>query len=74
MNNFLPIIDYNIFNQYENQLNILRQDIKRLERRITFLEKNGVENYQLHNINPTPMVQNKIEAMNNLYSRDNYMI
>ena len=74
MYNYSPIFDYSIFERYENQLNMLKQEIKQLERRVLFLEKNNTKNSNLYDINPTPMVQNKIEAMNSLYSRDNYII
>lgn len=72
MNNY-PY-NYNVFEQYEKELYMIRQDMKRLERRLLSLEKNSIENNSLYNINPTPMVHNKIEAMNNLYTRDNYII
>lgn len=80
MNNYPNFFNPNLipmpenFNNISSQLNYIKQEIERLNRRLLNLEKNSIENNNLYNINPTQMIQNKIEAINNLYSKDNYMI
>ena len=76
MNNYpnflMPMFeDPNGINQ---QINYLKQEIERLNRRLLNLEKNSIENKSVYGIIPTPLTQNKIEAMNNSYSKDNYII
>ena len=61
-------------NSINSQIDSIRQEIKILNRRLLALEKNNIENKSIYGIIPTPLTQNKIEAMNNSYSKDNYII
>lgn len=69
MNNNLELELKNIY----NQINILNQEIKRLNRRVLSIEKNLIPT-PYNKITPTPMNEAIYEAMNNNYSKDNYMI
>lgn len=51
-----------------NQLNLLQQEIRRLERRILNIEKSLI-NPSLKDLKPTPMEYNNLN-----YTNDNYII
>lgn len=51
-----------------NQINMLQQEVKRLERRILNIEKSMFSS-NIHDIKPTPMEYNNLN-----YTNDNYMI
>lgn len=51
-----------------NQLNILHQEIRRLERRVLNIEKSLI-NPTLNELKPTPMEYNNLN-----YTNDNYII
>ncbi len=64
MNDFKPLLQN--FNPYSQELYIIFQEIKRLERRITNIEKNLIQ---------TQFVKQKeMDNLNNNYSLDNYII
>lgn len=60
-------------NDISKQVLALNQEVKRLERRITNIEKNLIPQKSPFNINPTPM-ENDLNYINSNYPSNNYMI
>lgn len=63
----------NEFRNINNQINMLSQEIRRLQRRLFNLEKNFMPR-PYNKITPTPMSEDTFDYMNSNYSKDNYMI
>ena len=67
-----PIFLQNPMNNGLNQIEMLFQEIKRLERRINNIEKSLIPT-PYNKIKPTPL-DNTSDYMNSNYTKDNYMI
>lgn len=57
-----------------NQIRILNQDLKRIERRLFNLEKNFLPNSYSAKLVPTQLNNNNFDYMNSNYPKDNYII
>ena len=56
-----------------NQINYLNQEIRRINRRLSNLEKNLIP-LPYDKLTPTPLNETSYESMNNSYTKDNYII
>lgn len=66
---YIPNNNYNVeIRNLTNQINILHQEIRRLERRILNLEKSSIPT-PLNELKPSPMEYNNLN-----YTNDNYIL
>lgn len=76
MNNystFVPQISPNNQLIIQNQLDMIIQEINRLEERIINIER-SIHNQKFNKINPTPVDSDNYTYINNNYSTDNYIL
>ena len=72
MNNVPPFFQGFMNNNF-NSIEMIVQEIKRLERRITNIEKSLIP-VPYNKIKPTPLEATAENYMNNNYTKDNYII
>ena len=65
MNDYKPFLE-GVINPFNQELYLIIQEIKRLERRITNIEKNLIQSQYIK--------QKTNDSLNNNYTLDNYMI